>query len=211
MLLEERVGEPRCVGQQVGDGYRPIGRNGLRIVGRTPDEDLHVGERRYEPGQRVPEAQLPCLGQLHDGNRGDRLGHGVEAPEGVIGHRDAGLPVRESCCCPQGDLSAPCHEHVGTDHEGIVNEASCERRHPVESIRIKAELSWRGDCDPGHGLPLWLCGRGGETIGWVSRRRRSAPRRSAPLRPRRSRCRGWRSRLRSRRHPSHRTNRPARP
>ena len=52
-----------------------------------------VLELRYVLLHRVAEPKPAFLVEQHQGDAGDRLGHGVDAENGVLGHRLGGLHV----------------------------------------------------------------------------------------------------------------------
>jgi len=50
---------------------------------------LHLGEGRQVLGDRIGQHDLAFFRQDHRADRGERLGHRVDAEDGVLGHRSA--------------------------------------------------------------------------------------------------------------------------
>ena len=58
-------------------------------------EDLHVREGRDELADRVVEREVPLFIEHHHGDAGYRLGHRVQAEDGVLVHGNT--PLSRSC------------------------------------------------------------------------------------------------------------------
>ena len=81
-----------------------IGRCGLTRV--TDPSSVHLAHLQGAPlgdvaVHRVEQLEHAPLVELHQGHRRDRLGHGVDAEDGVVGHRDGVLAVHQ----PEGAVS----------------------------------------------------------------------------------------------------------
>ncbi len=106
--IREAVAEPGGVGEQVADRHDALRRTGVvgAVLGVEPGDDLQL----VEPGQvlrhRVVDRQLAALGQHHDGDRRDGLGHGGDI-ENRVRRQSAGLGVVELAgrCLEQHSLA----------------------------------------------------------------------------------------------------------
>ena len=75
---------------------------------------------------RVAELERALLVELHEGDRGDRLGHRVDAPDGVLFDRLRPLPVHE----PEGPAVGDC---LPPGHGDLATRRSCRRTRSVGS------------------------------------------------------------------------------
>ena len=69
--------------QQVDHLHRPGDRLGQEAAGDPGAEDAEVRPFGNEAVNRVVERDLAFLDQHHEGDRGDRLGHRIDAEDGV--------------------------------------------------------------------------------------------------------------------------------
>ena len=90
VLSDLAVGQAGSMTQQVLHGHRPLRRNDVvgRRVGRLDgNADAHFVETGEEFADRVGELDAAVLDEHHRRNRGERLGHRVDAEDAVFAHR----------------------------------------------------------------------------------------------------------------------------
>ena len=108
---------------QVLDRHRPFGRDQLQrrlAVGtRLLLADFDVLEGRDVLGDRIGERQLALLEQHHRRHRGDRLGHGIDAEDRILGHRRLLLGVEAAHGLEVGDLAVPRDEQDGAGDRAL--------------------------------------------------------------------------------------------
>jgi len=76
VLAPDRIGEARCVGQQVTHGDRALGGTQPRLPSRIEAfQNLRRPEFGKDLGRELIESQLTLLNELHAGRSSDRLGH----------------------------------------------------------------------------------------------------------------------------------------
>ena len=101
----EAVGEAAGVGEQVQHGHGVLGRHQLALY-----QHVQVGQFRHELGNWVRELKLALFVEHHSRHAGDRLGHGEDAKEGILGER----PVVVRTALPNrlevDDLALPRHQ-----------------------------------------------------------------------------------------------------
>ena len=105
--LLEAVGQAGGVAQEVDDQHRPVGRlrlEGLHVAAVVDPEVLPFGN---VPGHRIVESGQALLDQHHEGDRGDRLGHRVDAEEVVALQLALPFAVGEAQHGLIGQLAAP--------------------------------------------------------------------------------------------------------
>ena len=110
------------MGHQVLD--REVAGRGIGFVHRAGRvlEHSHARELGQPLGDRIVEFELAFLPQYKGRKRGDRLGHGRDAEQGVAGHRQARLDVTMADGVNLDDLAlAPdqgdeAGEVTGVDH-----------------------------------------------------------------------------------------------
>ena len=95
------IGQTGSVPQQILHNDLAIGRNrrvahAREFAGGTRDTDLLALERRKEFRHRIGELDLAVLDQHHGGDRDERLGHRIDAKDGIQGHRLAFILVLEA-------------------------------------------------------------------------------------------------------------------
>jgi len=119
------VGDARRVPQQVLDRDRPLDRHQFqRAVGL--DADLLVGKLRDEFCDRICQQEMPVLQQHHDADRHDRLGHGIDAEDRIVGHwRSRGRALSANGLEP-ADLAPPPH-HEGDAGDGSLVDLALQR------------------------------------------------------------------------------------
>ena len=61
---------------------------------------------------RIEQLEHPAFVELHDRDRGDRLGHRVDAEDGVVGHREVTLTIHQAEGPLIGHVAAPHHGHL---------------------------------------------------------------------------------------------------
>ena len=82
------------------------------------DADLLFGEFRDELGHGIDQQQLAVLDQRHNGDRDDRLGHGEDAEDGVVGHWPT---IRRAL---PADRVEPADLALARDHHGGARQSS---------------------------------------------------------------------------------------
>ncbi|OIQ75775.1 hypothetical protein GALL_425520 [mine drainage metagenome] len=111
----EAIGQARAVGHQVVDG--DVARRVIDLVQRAGGvlQHLHVGELWRPFGDRVVEPELAFLHQHQGRDRGDRLGHGIDTPDGILGHRPPGLDIGQppAFVVNHAALMRDLHRHAG--------------------------------------------------------------------------------------------------
>ena len=124
--LLEAVGETRGVPQQVDDQHRTgqrAGQEGRRVAG---DEDAEVLPFRNVFGDRLVERDAAFLEQHHEGHRGDRLGHGIDAENGVVLDRHLALEVGKALHRAVHHLAAAIDQQLGSGKAAGVDIALLE-------------------------------------------------------------------------------------
>jgi hypothetical protein len=125
----------------VPDPHRLGGRPGLRIARRSSGVDAEVGERRDEVADRVGELESAFLVEHHGRDRGDRLGHRVDAEERVRLNRFAAFDVPHSVrgqvrdLAPARDERQPAGQLARRD---VVLEVLID---PLQPGRVEADLA----------------------------------------------------------------------
>ena len=92
----------------------------------------------------IPQRESAFLVERHQGDADDRLGHGVDAEDRVVGHRPAGFPIRHAYRLPVGDLALAGHH---PDRPGKLAEIDIllhGLRDAVESILRQTDFRGRG-------------------------------------------------------------------
>ena len=114
VALHEAVGQPRGVGEQVAEIDLALGRDRIDLAAAAAGIDARVLEGRDEFRDRVVELKAALLVEHHDRRRGERLGHGIDAHDGVGSHRlvalDVGLAV--GLCIGELALAHDRHRHA---------------------------------------------------------------------------------------------------
>ena len=107
--FQEAIGEARGVGEQLSERDRAKRRDGLVVLGVAAAEHAHVGEHRQMTRNRIVELKTPLFIQHHDGDAGQRLGHGINAEHRVDAHRQPGGDIAHAIGIAIGHLPAPRH------------------------------------------------------------------------------------------------------
>ena len=116
VVVVESVGQSRRVGQQVPHTHLFALRFGERRQRRPATEHLRLAERRDEFAHFVGELQLALLDEHHAGDRGDRLGHRVDAIHRVCGDRERVLDVAHAI------VAHVCHLAVAGDGDRVAGQ-----------------------------------------------------------------------------------------
>ena len=128
------------MGQQVPDPHRLGGGHGHRLEVGPAGEHPDVGEGRDERADRVVQLEGALLVEHHRRDRGDRLGHRVDAPQGVGLDRQPGLDVARAVAGHVGQPAPPAHR----DQPAGSRPSSTYRREmpvdPVQPRRVEAHL-----------------------------------------------------------------------
>ena len=148
------VDEPGGVAEQVLDRHLALGRHqrvghlaGLGV--EAGDAHLERLELREVPGDGIVEQDAPVLHQHHDRDRGERLGHRVEAEDRVLRHGRAALRIALAQRLEVGDLAPPRHQR---DRAGIAALGDLALDHLGDARQLR-----RGEAD------LLRC-RGGQPL-----------------------------------------------
>jgi hypothetical protein len=112
----------------------------------------HLGgaELRDVPVHRVAERERSGLVQAEQRHAGDGLGHGVQAPDGVVGDLDLVLPVGEAEGGGVGHLTPPGHHHLAAGDLARLDVAGAEvvvdpgQAVGVEPGGVRVELEGHG-------------------------------------------------------------------
>ena len=186
----EPVGQARRVAHQVDHSHRRI--DGPHDEGAGLPGAVHglLAPRRDPAGDRVVERDPPFLGEHHEGDARDRLGHRVDAKDRVLLEalllRERGVAEH----APVDELALPRHEQQRARQQARLDVALGEETVDASQARRRRSRAQRG-------------GRGGASLSWAStgcpaggtRRpafRRAAAHRATGSRPRPSRARGAR-------------------
>ncbi|MDX5377773.1 MAG: hypothetical protein LPK08_09720, partial [Halomonas sp.] len=100
------------MGQHVTERDRAIGRLGDHVVAFARDPDAVVAPGRDEAADRVVQLKVAALIQHHKRHRGDRLGHGIDAEDGVVPHDLVPLQVHGAEGLLVGDVAVPGDLHL---------------------------------------------------------------------------------------------------
>ena len=104
--LLEAVGQPRGVPQQIHDQHRPRRRPGQEGRRGAGDEDAEILPFRDVFVDRLVERDAAFLEQHHERHRGDRLGHRIDAEDGVVPDRHLALEIGKALHRAVDDLAA---------------------------------------------------------------------------------------------------------
>ena len=120
------------------------------------DGDLHVLECRDQRGKRRFQRQFPLLHQHHRGDRGDRLGHRIDAEERVLRHRGPRCRVLHAETLEIGNLAVAGDDHAPRREFSWPQPRPSARRPAGRDARRKARLrpgatvlvskAWAGAC-----------------------------------------------------------------
>ena len=118
----EKVCQPGCVPQQVLDGDRPARPRPIRACRLFTTPTLGSANSGTNFANRVADEQLSFLDQHHERDRDDRLGHRIDAEDGVAAQR---RPVGPSAptSLPIGDFAAPGDHHGNAGHVARIDFA----------------------------------------------------------------------------------------
>ena len=151
----EAVGEPGRVGEQVPDPDRLGGGDGHLLLVRAAVVDADVVEGRDEFADRVGEREPALLVQDHRGDRGDRLGHRVDAPQGVVGHRQPRLDVARPAPGHVRQVAVPADREQPAGQAPVFHVAGEVRVDALESFFVQPEFGRIGlDGQLGHGTSM---------------------------------------------------------
>ena len=164
------------MGEQVPDAHGLGDRNRRRRQRGAGLVDAGVGERGDEARHRVGQLQRALLVEHHRGDGGDRLGHRVDAPDRVVGHRQPGLEVAQPVVGQVRDAPAPGDRDRPAREQAVVDVAAEVPVDPREPGGVEPDLPGLGvDLDQGHGPTLLARG-----VTSSSARRPRTARRGAP-------------------------------
>jgi hypothetical protein len=140
-LLDDRIAQPRRVGQQMADRDRRF--RGPQIGDRAVRRHLHLHlrELRQHVRQGLVEPQPAFVDQDHRGHAGDRLGHRIDAEQAVHGDGggfalrfDATRDAFRRCTAP-----AERRDHAGQLAAGHVTIEQLRHRRPLRSAAALAK------------------------------------------------------------------------
>ena len=122
-VAEEAVGETGRVAQQVLNRHLPLRVDQfelrLAVFALAFNADFHVFECRDVLRNRILEHDLALLEHHHDRDRGDRLGHGVDAEDRILGHRRLGFGIEHADGLEIRNL-AVTHDHRDSARDGAL-------------------------------------------------------------------------------------------
>lgn len=87
VAVPEFVYQARGVGGQVANGRLGLGRPELGLVAVIPDQNLQVAELGQNVLDQRVRVELASIDQDHGRRGADRLGHGENPEDGVLGRR----------------------------------------------------------------------------------------------------------------------------
>lgn len=131
--------------EQVADGDRPRGLLERYLLGAALCDQHLAAELRQVPFDRVLDRQLALVHEDHDAQGGNRLGHGGDAEEGVLGHRLLAGQVQAADGLVADDAVLPADDRDGAGDVVLVHErlhAVADRGH-FAGVRLRA--SGRGE------------------------------------------------------------------
>jgi hypothetical protein len=159
VALHEAVGQARGVGHQVAKGDLALGRHAVDLAAAAAGIDPRIGEGRDELGDRVVELKAAFLVEHHDRRRGERLGHGVDAEDGVGPHRLVALEVGLAGDLGEGELAAAHHDRHHAGKTAAVDPLVHPLAHAVEPLSGKSDLFGGDERQRVHGDPPWRTAR----------------------------------------------------
>ena len=93
---EQAARQTRRVHQHVAHVHGPLRLDQRDALVVADHPDLECAPLRDVAVHRIEQLEHAPLVELHECDGGDRLGHGVDAEDGVVGHRDRPLAVHEA-------------------------------------------------------------------------------------------------------------------
>ena len=138
--FHEAVGQARCVRQQVAERDVAFRRHGLQFAAHAAGEHAHVLEAGQIARDRIVQLETPLLVQHHDRRRGERLGHRVEAEDGVRRHPLLAFDVGQAARVEMHQLAA-AQDHGG--HPGkpaVIDQALRPAIHACQPLGRKADI-----------------------------------------------------------------------
>ena len=131
-VAEQAVGDARGMGEQIGDGDRALGVFHRRMGGSAAGVDLGVREGRDELRDRVVEAHLALLDQLHDRRRGDWLGHRIDPEHGLLADRALARRIERTGGGPVSNFAVPRHDGDDPSEPAGIDPCLEGRGNPLE-------------------------------------------------------------------------------
>ena len=116
VLEEEPVGQTRRVGEHILHRHDGLRRADLRCGRGAAGEHLHLGELGNVRRHRILKQHSSLLIELHQGDRGNRLRHGINAVDRVVAewairrHVSKAHRVAQRHLTPMGDLDLRASE-----------------------------------------------------------------------------------------------------
>ena len=151
----ESVSQSGGVPHQVLDRDRPLGGDELeRLAVFDPDLHLREGGNVFRHG--LVDREPPFLDQRHRRDADDRLGHGIDAEDRVLGHRrsawsEGAEPLGEA------DLAVPRDQHGDAGSAARGDLALHCRGQPIQRRAVEADLlgTSRRQASEGGGKRIW--------------------------------------------------------
>ena len=153
IALHEAVGQARRVGQQVAEVDLALGRHRIDLAAAAAGIDARVGEAGDEFRDRVVELKAALLVEHHDRRRGERLGHGIDAEDGVGPHRLVALDVGLAAGLGEGQLALAHDDRHHAGQAAAVDPAVHPLAHAVEPLSGKTDLFGGDERQGVHGDP----------------------------------------------------------
>ena len=160
--LLEAVGQARGVAQQVDDQHRPRRRPGQECRRRAGLEHAEVFPFRDVFVDGLVERDAAFLEQHHEGHAGDRLGHRIDAEDGVVLDRHLALDVGKALHRRVDHLAAAIDQELRPRKAAGIDVAVLEMRiDAVEALLGHAGGFGRGG---GRGEHRVFSGRSGASL-----------------------------------------------
>jgi hypothetical protein len=128
------------VAEEITDGHGALHRRRLERGVIAAHEDAQVLPRRNEAVHGIIELEPPFLVEHHQPHAGDGLGHGVDAPHGIGGHRPAPLDLEMPLRLQVGHLPSPGHEGQGAGNLPRVDVALHVVADPGQARRRETDV-----------------------------------------------------------------------
>ena len=115
------IGQTACMAQHVTDADGAIQRLGLHGLAFARHIDPLIGPRGHKPRDRIIELEQTLLKQAHQRNRGNGLGHGIDAEDGVVCHRLTGGQIHVPKTTEEGLMPMARHRHLTARDPALIN------------------------------------------------------------------------------------------
>ena len=134
VAVHEAVGEARGVGEQILDDHFAVGRAGAVVVLAAAREHLQALPAGDVAAHRVVQLECALLVELHQRHAGDRLGHRVDARDGVTLEAPPAFHIHQAAGEKQRLPSAPRDRQQVARQLAVVDVAAQHRLDPFEPL-----------------------------------------------------------------------------